>query len=104
MSESLFDLETVRMDSPRLAAIKAADIQTHYAPQMPEPWMAIPMNAARKLLEGYANADELPDIPTITERFCRLLDDAGYCFFGATEREVQDAALDLVAKLNHKKP
>jgi hypothetical protein len=39
MSDSLFDMDSVRMDSPRLVLLKAYDIQTHHAPQMPEdPW------------------------------------------------------------------
>lgn len=98
MNDSLFDLDSVRMDSPRLVLIKAHDIQTHHAPQMPEdPWIAIPMRAARKRLEGYAKPEQLPDIPTALEGYCRLLDEAGLCFFGQTEREVQDAALQWCA-------
>ena len=98
MNDSLFDMQSVAMDSPRLAAIKAADIQTHNAPHMDEdPWLAIPMHAARALLEDYITKDEpFDNVAQITATFGRLLDDAGLLFFGSTEREVQDAALAFI--------
>ena len=99
---TLFDLDTVRMDSPRLAAIKAADIQTHHAPHMPdESWIAIPMNAARKQLHGYITNDEpFNTIDQITATFGILLDDWGLLFTGDSEKEVQDAALAYIATLS----
>ena len=96
MSRSdLFDMDSVAMDSPRLAAIKAADIQTHHAPHMEEdPWLAIPMKAARERLAGYITKDEPFDtVADITASFGRVLDDCGMLFYGDTEREAQDAAL-----------
>jgi len=94
-SLALFDLDSVRMDSPRLKEIKEHDIQTHHAPHMEDdPWLAIPMNAARAVLEGYdPTDDESGSVPGIMAGYCRLLDDAGMTFLGATERDVQDAAL-----------
>mgnify|MGYP000858214123 CR=1 FL=1 len=99
MSDSLFDMDSVRMDSPRLVLLKAYDIQTHHAPQMPEdPWIAIPMNAARKRLKGYdPKPEEVDSIASITLNFCRLLDDSGMIFYGDSETEVQDAALQWCA-------
>ena len=94
MNDSLFDLETVRQDSPRLAAIKAADIQTHHAPHMPEPWLAIPMNLAREAVKGHITKDETFNTPAdITATFGRLLDDKGLMFFGATQKDAEDDAL-----------
>lgn len=97
MSE-LFDMDTVLMDSPRLAEIKAADIQTHYAPHLEEdPWLAIPMNAARERLKGYISKDEPCDtIFDITASYGVILDDCGMLFYGETEKEAQDAALVYV--------
>lgn len=91
----LFDMDSVAMDSPRLAAIKAADIQTHHAPHMEEdPWLAIPMHAARERLKGYITRDEpFNTVADITASFGRVLDDCGMLFYGNTEREAQDAAL-----------
>lgn len=96
MSRSdLFDMDSVAMDSPRLAAIKAADIQTHHAPHMDEdPWLAIPMHVARERLKGYITKDEpFNTVADITASFGRVLDDCGMLFYGKTEREAQDAAL-----------
>lgn len=101
MNDSLFDMQSVAMDSPRLGAIKAADIQTHHAPHMDEdPWLAIPMHAAKELLQDYITKDEpFDNVAQITATFGRLLDDAGLLFFGSTEREVQDAALAFIQQL-----
>jgi hypothetical protein len=94
-TSALFDMDSVSMDSPRLAAIKAADIQTHHAPHMEEdPWLAIPMKAARERLTRYITKDEPFDaVADITASFGRVLDDCGMLFYGDTEREAQDAAL-----------
>jgi hypothetical protein len=95
MNDSLFDLDSVKQDSPRLAAIKAADIQTHHAPHMPEcPWLAIPMNLARKVIEGYATKDEPFDtVADITATYGRILEDKGMIFYGDTQKDVEDDAL-----------
>jgi hypothetical protein len=94
MNDSLFDLETVKQDSPRLAAIKAADIQTHHAPHMSESWLAIPMNLAREVLDEYdLTRIEKTSIPDMMAGYCRLLDDAGIVFQGPTQKDVEDDAL-----------
>ena len=89
----------------RLAAIKSADIQAHHAPHMEEdPWLAIPMHAARERLKGYITKDEpFNTVADITASFGRVLDDCGMIFYGQTEREAQDAALASMAndKLTH---
>jgi hypothetical protein len=91
----LFDMDSLAMDSPRLAAIKAADIQTHHAPHMEvDPWLAIPMERAREILDGYdLTPFEKTSIPDMMAGYCRLLDECGLLFYGDTEREAQDAAL-----------
>ena len=96
---ALFDLDAVRMDSPRLKALKEHDIQTHHAPHNTEaPWLAVPMKAAREVLRGYdLTDDESSSLSAIMARYCRLLDEAGLTFTGQTEREVQDAALAVAA-------
>jgi hypothetical protein len=98
-SDSLFDMDSVSLDSPRLAAIKAADIKTHLAPHMEEePWLAIPMNAARERLKAYITKDEpFNTVADITASFGSVLDDCGMLFYGDTEREAQDAALGFVS-------
>ena len=98
MSE-LFDIDTVLQDSPRLAAIKSADIQTHHAPHMEEdPWLAIPMNAARERLKGYITKDEpFNTVADITASFGRILDDCGMLFYGDSQKDAEDAALAFVA-------
>lgn len=100
LDNTLFDLSTVAMDSPRLASIKAADIQAHHAPHMEEdPWLAIPMKLAKQYLGDYITKDEPFDsIAEITASYGILLDDAGLLFYGKTQREVENAALDYLAK------
>ena len=98
MSDSLFDLDSVAMDSPRMAAIKAADIQTHHAPHMMEdPWLAVPMILAKKVAQGWATKDEpLDTVADITASVGVVLDDEGLLFYGDTEEEAQDKALAYV--------
>ena len=92
---ALFNLDAVRGDSPRLMALKEHDVQTHHAPHSTEaPWLAVPMKAARSVLQGYdLTDDESGSVAGIMAGYCRLLDEAGLTFTGQTEREVQDAAL-----------
>lgn len=99
--KTLFDMNSVAMDSPRLVAIKAADIQTHHAPHMEEDaWIAIPMNYAREILDGYdLTPTEKSSIADMMASYCRLLEEYGVIFYGETEREAQDAALAYVAAL-----
>jgi hypothetical protein len=101
-STDLFDLGSVRMDSPRLKEIKEHDIQTHHAPHMEEaPWLAIPMKEARELLAGYdLTEDEKNNLPAMMAGYCFLLDESGMIFVGDSEREVQDAALDFCRSNN----
>lgn len=96
-STALFDLDSVRMDSPRLKEIKEHDIQTHHAPHMDNaPWLAVPMKAARELLAGYdLTKEEGNSLLGIMAGYCRLLEESGMTFYGMSEREVQDAALDF---------
>jgi hypothetical protein len=96
---SLFDMDSVTMDSPRLVAIKAADIQTHYAAHLQEDlWLAIPMHAAREKLKAYITKDRPCDtVYEITGLWGRLLDEYGLLFYGNTKRAAQDAALTFVA-------
>ena len=102
----MFDMDSVAMDSPRLASIKAADIQTHHAPHMEEdPWLAIPMHAARERLKGYISKDEpFNTVADITASFGRVLDDCGMLFYGQTEREAQDAALASLSNDQDQRP
>ena len=93
-STALFDLGSVRMDSPRLKEIKRYGIQTHHAPHCEEPWMAIPMIAAKEKAEAYLEGDE-DDIASVTASAGILLDDAGMVFMGQSKREVEDAALEF---------
>ena len=101
--DALFDLDSVALDSPRLTALKAADIQTHHAPHMEDdPWLAVPMNAAREMLKGYnLKEEESGSVAGIMEGYCGLLDEAGMTFTGQTERYVQDAALDSLSNAKH---
>jgi hypothetical protein len=100
---TLFNIDEFAQDSPRLAEIKAADIQTHHAPHMEEPWMAIPMKLAKEHLGDHITADEpLNTIADITASYGILLEDDSLLFFGSSKEEVENAALDAVAK--YKKP
>jgi hypothetical protein len=95
MNDSLFDLDAVKQDSPRLTRIKVADIQTHHAPHMPDcPWLAIPMNLAREIVKAYITQDEPFDTPAdITATFGRILEDKGLIFYGDTQKDAEDDAL-----------
>ncbi len=98
MSE-LFDMDSVAMDSPRLAAIKAADIQTHHAPHMDEPWLAIPMKLAKERLKDYITPDEpFNTVADITASYGILLEDGGLLFFGKSQKDVEDDALAFVMR------
>jgi hypothetical protein len=102
----LFNMDSVAMDSPRLAAIKAADIKTHHAPHMIEdPWLAIPMNREREILDSYdLTPSEKTSIPDMMAGYCRLLDECGMVFYGQTEREAQDAALAFLSSTRDTTP
>lgn len=99
MTEELFDPATTAQESPRLTAIREADIQTQEFPGMPDPWIAIPMHAAREALAEY---DAIPDegsVPMIAIKL--LLEDVGLVFRGQTEREAQDQALSYIEEANN---
>jgi hypothetical protein len=92
MSEALFDLEEVKMDSPRMKEIRYWDVQTSYAEQCAEePWIAVPMVLARKAL-GMDKDDEV-DLDDLTASDARTLEDQGLICGGGSEEEVQDEAL-----------
>jgi hypothetical protein len=99
VSDALFDLSIGQMDSPRLKLIKEHDIQTHHAPHCEEPWMAIPMHAARRKAKAYLEGDE-NDIASVTASAGILLEDAGLVFMGETKRDVEDAAIAFICRSN----
>lgn len=96
----LFDLEAVKQDSPRMKVIKAHDIQTHHAPHCEDPWMAVPMKAARKVADDYDPEEPHDTIPDITASIGILLEDLGMIFYGQTQREAEDAAIQWVCRSN----
>lgn len=96
MGEALFDLATVEQDSPRLALLKKHDIQTHHAPHCQDPWLAIPMIAARKAAGEYASPGS--DLVELCASAVILLEDAGLTFFGHSKREVEEAALEFAER------
>lgn len=96
MTDALFDMESVRMDSPRLQLIKEHDIQTHHAPHVQDaPWLAVPMKAAREVAElhGELTEEESGSVAGIMAGYCRVLEEAGLLFYGKTERDAQDDAV-----------
>jgi hypothetical protein len=98
-STALFDIDSVLMDSPRLQEIKAHDIQTHYCRYEEEPWLAIPMRAARAIVGALPDDPACNTLPEIMANYCGLLDDADILFYGMTEREAQDRALDYLSNV-----
>jgi hypothetical protein len=47
------------------------------------------MDAAAKLLEGHGLTEkEKTELPEMMAGYCRLVDEAGLCFYGDTEEEV----------------
>lgn len=88
MSESLFNLEEVKQDSPRLQLIKKHEIQTHHAPHAEPEWIAVPMGLANQVANG-----DFDSVVDICASSCRLLDDAGLIFYGDSQRDVEDQAL-----------
>jgi len=102
MKTTLFDLDTVAMYSPRLTAIKDANIQSHYAPHAEPQWIAIPMNLAKEMLEEYDSLNcEFEDIGNICASFGMVLDDLNLICYGNSKEDVENQALALAAR---KKP
>lgn len=94
--ETLFNMESVKRDSPRLELIRHYDIQTYYCPHAVErrAWIAVPMQAARECLVGSdLTDDQKRDIVEILMWYCRLLEEWGMVFYGSSKREVENAAL-----------
>lgn len=85
MSDELFPVEAVSMDSPRIAWMKRNSILTHFSPQMEEPWLAI----------AAMPEDRGKNISQIMSESCRLYDEANLCGYGQTEEE---AIVDLAEK------
>lgn len=70
-------------------------IATHHAPHCSPPWLAVDMEAAAELLDGYRLTEkEKTDLPALMAGYCRLIDEAGLCFYGDTE---EDATADAMA-------
>lgn len=66
-------------------------IATHYSPHCEPPWLAVDMDAAAVVLEGYdLTAREKTELPAMMAGYCRLLDDVGMCHYGETEEEAID--------------
>jgi hypothetical protein len=66
---------------------------------MEDPWLAVPMKLAKEIAKSWVTSDEpLDTVADITASVGNILDDEGMLFYGMTEREVQDAALEFVAK------
>jgi hypothetical protein len=101
---ALFDLDSFLLDSPRMAEIKAHDIQTHHCQYDEEPWLAIPMNAARKIVGALPDDPACTTLPEIMANYCCLLEENEILFYGMTEREAQDAALAYLSNVPHHLP
>lgn len=94
MSDSLFNMESVLQDSPRLQRIKAEGIQTQYFQGEEDEdmrWIAVPMKLACELVH-----QEFDDLFDLMGAYCSWLDDCGFISYGATEKEAQDKALHFV--------
>jgi hypothetical protein len=90
VSDELFPVESVSMDSPRLAWLKQARanglIKTHHNPHMPEPWIAIVPHLSDRAL----------DIGEIMAKACRYYEEDQRIGYGKTEWE----AVELVCEQN----
>ena len=76
-------------------------IATHYAAHCDPAWLAVDMDAANKLLDGYHLPTAMQtDLPEMMASYCRLIDEAGLCHYGHTEEEAV-AACKANATLSH---
>lgn len=91
--KSLFDMESVKLDSPRMVLLKKYDIQTHHAPHCEEPWIAVPMKRAREFAKGYDFEEKLESPADVCASFGSVLEDFSLIFFGQSKEEVENAAL-----------
>lgn len=92
MSDALFDLEAVRMDSPRMQKLRRWDVQTDYAENCPEaPWLAIPMVLARRILD--LPEDDESSLVDLCASDAVTLEDCGLLVTGGSEEEVEDEVL-----------
>lgn len=100
MSGTLFNLDEFEELSPRMKLIKYHDIRTHNAKHCEQdPWLAIPMHLARKIAKRYdKDYANLKDPVEISASVGILLDEAGMTFFGDTEREVVDCAIQYAER------
>lgn len=91
---TLFNMSEVKKDSPRMELIRKHDVQTHHCPDCEEPWLAIPMKAAREIGKPYASPeDDWSNPGGITASIGILLEDRHLVFFGQSQREVEDEAI-----------
>lgn len=68
-------------------------IATHHAPHCSPPWIAVDMDKANRLLDGYGLTElEKTSLPDMMARFCRLVDEADLCHYGDTEEEAIQSA------------
>ena len=69
-------------------------IATHYAEHCDPPWLAVDMDAAAELLEGYDLTEkEKTYLPELMAGYCRLIDEAGLDHYGYTEQEAIESAM-----------
>ena len=100
-TDTLFSLEKFNELSPRMKLIKKHDIKTNHAKYMEEPWLAIPMNLARQVAKEYdKDYANMKDPVEICASVGRLLDDKGMTFYGKTERDVVDSAIQYAERRN----
>lgn len=67
-------------------------IATWYSEGVPEPYMAINMTQAVKMLDGYSlTLEEKTELPALMAGYYRLIEEAGLAGYGETEFEsIQD--------------
>ena len=64
------------------------NIKTHHAPHCEPPWLAVDMDKAAEKLKNYGLTEaEKTDVEELMASYCRLVEEAGLCHYGATEQE-----------------
>ena len=96
----LFNTDACKKLSPRMKLIKKHDIKTNYCKDLDAPWLAMPMNIARKVAKGYNKSYATMTEPVeVCASVGRLLDEQGVAIYGDSEKEVVDGAIQY-AELN----